>query len=194
MIDRQEYERYSAPLAEQMRRIALMGPQFLEAVRAAQSSGSPAPLISDAVALAQELSGKPGDGALEVYRDLDSNLKSTCGFIDRWQSIPDPDTQDVVRSARDVQRELEQMRLLVSSTPPRVMAEVKRTLTGAFGTEQQRHGFRGSNAVMLIVFLGVLSLRYFGVIALSWWIVWPLGIGAAVVVAGLIATIIHDRR
>ena len=194
MIDPREYERYSVPLEQQMRRISLVEPRFLEAIRAAEIGGSPAQFLSDAVALGQELSGRPGEGALEVYRDLDSNLQSTREFINRWQGASDSCASRVVEVAREIERELERMRDLVASTPPHVMAEIKRTLTAAYGTEKQRYDFRGSSVVMLLVFVGFLLLRYFEVISISWWVVWPLGLGAAVVVAALISTIIHARR
>jgi len=194
MIDSQEYDRYSTPLAQQMQRISLVGPRFLEAIRGAEIGGASQQLISDAAVLGQQLGGQPSDGALEVYRDLDSNLQSTSRFISRWQGASDSGAQRIIQVAREIQRELERMRELVSATPPHVMAEIKRTLTSAFGTDEQRYDFRGSSAVMLFVLVGVLSLRYFEVISLSWWIVLPLGLGAAVVAAAFISTIIRTRR
>lgn len=68
MIDTREYERYSVPLEQQMRRISLIGPRFLEAIRSADSSSTSRQLITDAVALAQELRGRPGDGGLQRLR------------------------------------------------------------------------------------------------------------------------------
>lgn len=47
---------------------------------------------------------------------------------------------------------------------------------------------------MAVVFAGVLALRYFEVISLSWWVVWPLGLGVAVIAAAFVSTIIHTRR
>jgi hypothetical protein len=194
MISPQDYDRYSTPLAQQMQRISLVGPRFLEAIRAAQVSGTSQQLVTDAMTLGEELGGRPGEGALEVYRDLAANLQSTRRFIGRWQSASDAGAQRVVQAAREIQRELELMTELVSATPPQVMAEIKRTLTTAFGTDEQRYEFRGSTALMVCVFAAVLALRYFEVITLSWWIVWPLGLGAAVITAALASTIIHTRR
>lgn len=194
MISPQEYDRYSTPLAQQMTRISVVGPRFLEAIRAAEFGGTSQQLITDATALGQELAGQPGDGALAVYRDLDSNLQSTRGFVGRWKSASDSGAQRIVQVAREIQRELERMRELVSATPPHVMAEIKRRLTTAFGTDEQRYEFRGSSALMVFVFAGVLALRYFEVISLSWWIVWPLGLGAAVLAAAFVSTIVRTRR
>jgi len=193
MIDQTQYKRWSDPLARQMTRISLIGSRLLEAIRAADVGIAPSELISDAVALGQELSGRPGEGALEVYRDLDSNLQSTRAFVDRWQNAGDSDTQRVVDVARQTEQELERLRDLVASTPPHIMAEIKRRLTAAFGTDEQRHEFRGSGTVMLVVFAGILLLRYLEVFTISWWIVWPAALCAAVVVAAVISTIVHTR-
>jgi hypothetical protein len=193
-MDATEYDRYSTPLAQQMQRISLVGPRFLEAIRAAQVSGTSHQLLTDAMALGEELGGRPGEGALEVYRDLAANLQSTRRFIGRWQIASDSGGQRVVQVAREIQRELERMAELVSATPPHAMAEIRRRLTTAFGTDEQRFEFRGSTALIVFVFAGVIALRYFEVITLSWWIVWPLGLGAAVIAAALVSTIIHTRR
>ncbi len=55
------------------------------------------------------------------------------------------------------------------------------------------YDFAGSGIVMVLVFAGVLLLRYMDVISLSWWIVWPLATVVSVIVAALISTIIHTR-
>ena len=60
--------------------------------------------------------------------------------------------------------------------------------------DKERYDFRGSTALMAVVFAGVLALRYFEVISLSWWVVWPLGLGVAVIAAAFVSTIIHTRR
>lgn len=193
MVDPREYERHSNLLEEQMRRISLVGPRLLQAIRAAVVGGAPHQLISDAEALGQELSGQPGEGALEVYRDLDSNLQSTRRFISRWKDSSHPCAQYVIKAALEMERELEQMSNLVASTPPDVMARIKQVLTAHFGTEKQQYDYRGSSAVMVIVLVGIILLRYFEVISISWWIVWPLGLSAAVAVAALISTIIYKR-
>ena len=169
MVSQQEYDRYSAPLAQQMTRIALVGPRFLQALRAAKLFGGASPqLISDAEVLGQELGGRPGDGALEVYRDLDSNLQSARGFISRWHGASDSHAQHIIEVAREIQRELERMSELVSATPPHVMVEIKRRLSSAFG--------RGPSPLkMLLPILGplaaIIGFQVFGVwgmIVVAW--------------------------
>ena len=60
--------------------------------------------------------------------------------------------------------------------------------------KEEKYEFRGSTAVMLIVFGVIILLWYVEVITLSWWIVWPLGLLASVVVAAVISTIVHTRQ
>lgn len=194
MVDPTTYDIYSIPLEDQMRRISLVGPRFLAVIHSAQVTGSSDQLISEATNLWQELAGRPGDGALEVYRDLDDNLQSTRSFISRWQDVTDPASKHVIEGATETRQELERMRDLVSSTPPPVMAEIKRRLTDRYGTDSQKYDFRGSSAVMAAIVIGFALLRYFEIITLSWWLVWPLGLGAALIAASLISTIIRARR
>jgi hypothetical protein len=60
--------------------------------------------------------------------------------------------------------------------------------------DKERHDFPGSKFVMVLVFGGILALRYFEIIKLSWLIVWPLGLFVSGLVAAFISTIIHTRR
>ena len=60
--------------------------------------------------------------------------------------------------------------------------------------DKERYDFTGSTFVMVLVLAGVLALRFFEVIQLSWWVVWPLGLLASVIVAAFISTIIHTRQ
>lgn len=62
---------------------------------------------------------------------------------------------------------------------------------GNYQRDKEKYDFRGSNMLLVAVFAGVMALRYFEVIDWSWFVVWPVGIVAAVVVAALVSTVIH---
>lgn len=60
-------------------------------------------------------------------------------------------------------------------------------------SDKEKYDFRGSNILLVAVFAAVLALRYFEVIDWSWYVVWPVGILVAVVVAALVSTAIYTR-
>lgn len=196
-IDQRVYERYSKPLEEKMRAISLLGPQFLSAIRSAETAGCAPALLSDAVQLGSALSGKPGEGALEVYCDLDKNLRQTQAFIARWREDASSESKRLVSVAQRIREALAEMTTLVESTPPEVMRAIKtgighvRYLTSS---EKERYEFKGSNVVMMAAFGIVLLLKYLNVLNLSWYLVIPIGIGTAVLAAALVSTIRFSRR
>jgi len=61
-------------------------------------------------------------------------------------------------------------------------------------SDEDKYDFKGSDIVMLLVILTFNLLWYFKIIKLSWFIVFPLSIGAAVVVASVISSILIYRR
>jgi hypothetical protein len=189
MISFEEYDRYSTPLAQQMQRISLIGPRFLEAINIARMSNTHPKLIEEAIEFGRQLSGRPGEGALEVYRDLDSNLQTARMFYSRWQGDAS-NGRRIVDVAGEISLELKRMKDLVDMTPPHVMSEIKRRL--AYGRGNQ-YDFPGSTVLMIVVFSGGIMLRYFEVITLSWAMVLPLSFGAAVIAASAVSTIFNAR-
>lgn len=196
-IDQRLYDRYSKPLEEKMRAISLLGPQFLSAIRSAEAAGCEPALLHDAVQLGSALSGKPGEGALEVYRDLDKNLRQTQAFIARWKRAASPESKRLVSIGQRIGEALVEMTALVDSTPPEVMHAIKagvRQVRHLTASERERYDFKGSNLLMVAAFVIVLFLKYLGVLDLSWYFVVPIGIGAAVLAASLVSTIRFSRR
>jgi hypothetical protein len=195
-IDEQVYERYSKPLEEKIRAISLLGPQFLTAIRSAETAGCAPALLHDAIQLGSALSGNPGEGALEVYRDLDKNLRQTQAFIARWREEACPGPRRLVSVAQRICEALAEMTALVESTPPEVMRAIKaavRQVRYLRASEEERHDFNGSNVVMIASFAIVLLLKFLEVLDLSWYLVIPIGVGAAVLAAALVSTIRFSR-
>ena len=147
--------------------------------------------------MGEELSGKPGEGALEVYRDLAKNLGSVESFINRWQSMQGEGYRNVISVASEMRDELYRMQELVNQTPQAVLEEIKRIVKQVrylTSSDKEKYEFKGSNIVMLLVFGAVILLRYFEIIKLSWYVVFPLALAAAVVIAALISTLRFSRR
>ena len=61
-------------------------------------------------------------------------------------------------------------------------------------SEKERYDFKGSNVVMMAAFGIVILLKYFEVLHLSWYLVIPIGMGAAVLAVALVSTIRFSRR
>jgi hypothetical protein len=180
-----------------MQAIALLGPEFLAAIRAAQAAGCAPSLVADALRLGSALSGKPGDGAWEVYRDLGENLRQTDAFIARWNDDTNPGSKQLVSVARRIHQQLTELANLVDAAPPDVIQTSK--AGGHAGqhlavSEVERYDFAGSNALMLAAFGVVALLRYLEIIELSWYLVIPIGMGVAVLTAALVSTIRFSRR
>jgi F0F1-type ATP synthase assembly protein I len=74
------------------------------------------------------------------------------------------------------------------------LPKLNRTLPKVGEENQRWHVFRGSNWVMLMVFVGVLLLRYAEVISTPWDTVWFLALGVAVGVVAVISAVINVRR
>ena len=180
-----------------MSKIANLGPRFLNAIKAAEAAKCDPELLHDAIRLENELSGKSGEGALEVFRDLAKNICSVESFINRWSSTPDERYRNVLLVASEIRDELVRMQELVDQIPKTVLEEIKKSVKIArYDTlsDEEKYGFKGNNIVMLLVFGAVFLIRYLGIINLSWYVVFPLALGAAVIVTALISTILFFRR
>jgi hypothetical protein len=104
--------------------IALLA-QFLSATRSAEAAGCAPALLHDALQLGSSLSGKPGEGALEVYGDLDQDLAQTRAFIARWRDEASPESKQLIAVAQRIREALSEMIALVQSTPPEVMRAIR---------------------------------------------------------------------
>jgi hypothetical protein len=121
------YERYSVPLEAKMFELEAVVEDLSHTLDATRVAADPL-LVEDLTDLLRLLSGNPGDGALEVYRDLERDLSSTRSFIARWAAKDSGKIAPLVVAARRVDHGLQQLQDLVRATPPEVMEEIKRRL------------------------------------------------------------------
>lgn len=167
MTNARDFDRYNVQLATQMQRIAELGVPLLNAIHHAQAAGVSPQIVSDAVRLKAELDGRPGDGALEVYRDLDENLKSTRHFLAQWRNVSHSTAQELVACVAETERALELMQSLVVATPADVLNEIKNSLSAAkIGISVGSSG-RPNLLKLALPFLGplaaIMALQLFGV-------------------------------
>ena len=164
MIDSATYERYSKPLEDQMFYIADLGVPFLTAINAADVAGVDRDFIADVRILKSELDGKPGDAALEVYRDLPSNIKTAESILDKWQSPNELEIQNVLAEVRKTYDALLHFQKLIDDTPPHVLREIKRTIA-----IQRVPASRSVAKVLLpilVPLLAIFAFKMWGVIAM----------------------------
>lgn len=183
-IDPIEYARYSRELEGKMQEISHLGPEFQFAIRSAEGSGCPPGLVGDALKLASALQGKPGEGALEVYRDLEKNIAQTEKFVAAWQATGGTESKRLLAVAQRIQVALVELHAVADSAPPEVMQAIKADL----------RGFRGVSTVMIGVFVVIALLKYVGVLELAWYFVIPLGIFVSVICASLVLTLRSSLR
>lgn len=128
MIDSQTYARYSIPLEQQMLYISDLGVPFLSAINSAEVAGVNSEFLKDVYRLKAELDGKPGDGALEVYRDVPSNIKTAKFILDKWNSTGNQTIKNVLVEVSRTYDALVQFQRIVDETPSDVLYEIKRSI------------------------------------------------------------------
>ncbi len=152
--------------------------------------------MPEAYKLAKELGGKPNEGALEVYRDLESNTISTKHFLDRWKSVESIELKQVIEEVKRIYNSLLEMQKLVDSTPPNILREIKQRLSKNFGyvNEDEKYHSKYGTPVMIVVAVGIIALKYFGILSWSWFLIFPLAIIAGVISAAITSSIILAVR
>lgn len=128
MVDPDTYDKYSIPLERQMMKLGRIGLGFHSALQNAQTEGADSAFLDSAFRLEQELTGAPGDAALEVYRDLQKNIKSTKSFIEEYSHLKHPIYRRVLDEASNTYDGLVKLQQLVDQTPPEVMDDIKKTI------------------------------------------------------------------
>ena len=123
--DQRQVDRYKKLHGKQMRDLSRHWPQFLAAIRRARSAGCEPGLLRDAEELLAAFSGNLGDGALEIYRDLDRDVRQAREFVARWQESTHPEAQQLVSAVTKIRDALVEMMALVQSTPPELMEALK---------------------------------------------------------------------
>jgi len=172
--------------------IAHLGPAFLRSVEAASARGQNAALVSAARQLISELNGRPGDGALAVYRDLDSNIEGIEQFLARFESADQEEA--LIGNAHRIHSALTEMRTLVQNTPPDVMDAIKGRLKAEWGTPDEKYHSSIGTPVMYVATAAVLVARWFGFWPVSWLVVVPAALLAGAVAAAVVSTLIKSVR
>jgi hypothetical protein len=164
MIDSATYKRYSKPLEDQMFYIADLGVPLLAAINKADVDGVDRDFIADARTLKAELDGKPGDAALEVYRDLPSNIMTAKSILDKWQSHNELEIQNVLAEVRKTYDALLHFQKLIDDTSPHVLREIKRSI--AIQRATTAPSFAKVLIPILVPLLAILAFKMLGVVAM----------------------------
>jgi hypothetical protein len=129
MIDRETYETYSIPLEQQMKNIANMAKDMGAILHKASQICHDVKFIEDANRTIMDVSGKPGEGALEVIRDVDNDIIKINIFLEKYQKHKDkPGCSEVIKQVERLLTELNQLDDIVRLTPPDVMKEIKKSI------------------------------------------------------------------
>jgi hypothetical protein len=73
-------------LAGQMAAMGQLGYPFLHVIDRARNAGADEKFVQEARALLTQLSGEPGEGAIECMKNAKRDLRSTETFLDRWRN------------------------------------------------------------------------------------------------------------
>ena len=76
-------------LAEQMVTMGQFGYPFLNAIENAHNAGANEKFVQEARALLTQLSGKPGEGAIECMKNAKKDLRSVEAFLKGWRDYKD---------------------------------------------------------------------------------------------------------
>jgi hypothetical protein len=125
VIDPHTYARYSEALEQQMFYLNGLGVPLQRAIDAAAAAQTDAAFLTDVRRLKSKLEGNPGDGALEVYRDLPSDIAASKRVLERWSASTDKDIQAVMSDVRATYEALIHFQQMIDNTPSDVMAEIK---------------------------------------------------------------------
>jgi hypothetical protein len=80
--------------------------------------------VADALTAFRSVGGRPGDAALEIYRDIDENINTMKGFLDAWRNAYDIDLT-LLSYAEDLYINLRKLREFIEDTPPDMMVSCK---------------------------------------------------------------------
>lgn len=125
-MDETTYRHYSDRLSNQMSRIAEVGREIESAFGFIAAACPDANFINDAMMTFRTIGGRSGDAALEIYRDLDKDIRTAQRFLDKWKGHSGHGYDPILRQARDLYEELLHLREIVNEAGPEMMAEAKR--------------------------------------------------------------------
>lgn len=108
----------SKKLEKQMRTISRTGIPVLNAFKTAERAHGQTNFVSETQSLMIKLNGNPGDGALEVLKNLKSDITMLNAFIGKWQETTVYEYQIVVHAIEAVYTELTNLQHIVDQAPP----------------------------------------------------------------------------
>lgn len=73
-------------LAGQLAAMGQLGYPFLHAIERARDAGADEKFVQEARALLTQLSGEPGEGAIECMKNAKRDLRSTDAFLNGWRN------------------------------------------------------------------------------------------------------------
>lgn len=123
----------SKKLEKQMRTISRTGIPVLKAFKTAERLHGQTSFIIETNYLMLKLNGNPGDGALEVLKNLKSDIAMLNAFIEKWRGTTVYEYQNVVQAIEAVYNELKKIQLVVDQAPPVFLERNEQRLREMFG-------------------------------------------------------------
>ncbi len=123
---------YADRLAVQMAKIARLGLKIESRVASAAQSRANRDFIMDAINAFKSVGGTSGDGALEIYRDIDRDIDTMASFLEAWQRAVFTDSR-VLALAKELHSELTELRGLIKDTPQDMMIKCKEIVMDKIG-------------------------------------------------------------
>jgi hypothetical protein len=124
---------HSKKLEKQMRTISKTGIPVLNAFKTAERSHGQTTFIIETQHLLLKLNGNPGDGALEVLKNLKSDIAMLNAFIEKWSETTVYEYLNVVKAIEAVHNELKKLQIIVDQAPPVFLERNEQRLREMFG-------------------------------------------------------------
>jgi hypothetical protein len=115
-----------------MAKIARLGLKIESRVASAAQSRANRDFIMDAINAFKSVGGTSGDGALEIYRDIDKDIDTMASFLETWQRAGFIDSR-VLALAKELHSELTKLRGLIKDTPQDMMIKCKEIVMDRIG-------------------------------------------------------------
>ena len=128
LLAQASYVRNSKKLEQGMMAVARTGIPFATALDNAERAHGLTALVTTARSLQKRLSGNPGDGALEVIRQLSTDIAETEAFITQWTHTTVHEYRDVLARAAAVHHALGNLQKAVDHAPPGFLQRNEETL------------------------------------------------------------------
>ena len=97
---------------------AKTGIPVLNAFKTAERSHGQTDFVIETQHLILKLNGNPGDGALEVLKNLKSDTAMLNSFIEKWRETTVYEYRNVIQAIEAVYNELIKLQIIVDQAPP----------------------------------------------------------------------------